>query len=598
MNGDGVGSSRPAATTMTTRPRIGAWLLLLVSACGGATTQHDAGTDASGAPDANAAMDAASDAMMDPGTDARTDAGGVFDAAGDAVTGMDASTDAGTASDARVDARTDAATIPDGGADASTDAASDAMTGMDASRDASMDASVSMDASTDAAGDATMGMDVSTDAAMDGGFAPVCSPPRNCGEVLAAGMSRGDGTYTVYPDATPVDVYCDMRTLGGGWTLVRNIAPGTTWGPFTDSLALTEAFGTYDSAWGPGTYTLPFPASPDAELLFVTRDGATWCALPYAQVTAPNASLEALNATVIGASGPPLLGAGEAVNVLHRAGVPEDPWVGCSGDHTANTAQMLYGEAGNTLYTSLLRSGGGMAVFVREPAALTDRDADGVPDACDGCPATADPDQTDTDGDGVGDACDGCPDLYDADQTDTDGDGAGDACDSCPDLYDPDRQLGWAEGYNQGPTLQHARFAGPERCITWDLGTLPQNANVGLALTAADPDVGLAAMRVDISLERAAVGQITLTPAAELVLNRLPASDVLARNPNRVAFLATIDDVNAVLGGLSYTAGTLRGPQSIRVTVSDEGASGGGPPPTFSPVEILSAEVVFQVLIR
>ena len=35
-----------------------------------------------------------------------------------------------------------------------------------------------------------------------------------------------------------------------------------------------------------------------------------------------------------------------------------------------------------------------------------DEDGDGVPDACDVCPATADADQADADGDGVGDACD------------------------------------------------------------------------------------------------------------------------------------------------------------------------------------------------
>ena len=105
-----------------------------------------------------------------------------------------------------------------------------------------------------------------------------------------------------------------------------------------------------------------------------------------------------------------------------------------------------------------------------------DADGDGVPDASDNCPSTANADQADTDGDGQGDACDAdddndgvadgsdqcpgtatgttvaadgcadpdgdgvsdhagdnCPSTANADQTDTDGDGQGNACDSDDD---------------------------------------------------------------------------------------------------------------------------------------------------------------------
>lgn len=73
----------------------------------------------------------------------------------------------------------------------------------------------------------------------------------------------------------------------------------------------------------------------------------------------------------------------------------------------------------------------------------TDRDADGIPDADDNCPAVSNPDQLDSDGDGEGNACDddddndGVPDADDncpvdanPDQGDLDGDGIGSACDS------------------------------------------------------------------------------------------------------------------------------------------------------------------------
>jgi hypothetical protein len=66
-----------------------------------------------------------------------------------------------------------------------------------------------------------------------------------------------------------------------------------------------------------------------------------------------------------------------------------------------------------------------------------DADADGVPDARDGCPADDDPGQDDADLDGIGDVCDDCPAAPNAGQDDADADGFGDACDGCPSIADP-----------------------------------------------------------------------------------------------------------------------------------------------------------------
>lgn len=71
-----------------------------------------------------------------------------------------------------------------------------------------------------------------------------------------------------------------------------------------------------------------------------------------------------------------------------------------------------------------------------------DTDGDGVEDAIDNCPGTANPGQGDADGDGIGDACDpdtdgdgvangsdNCAEVPNPSQSDGDGDGVGDACD-------------------------------------------------------------------------------------------------------------------------------------------------------------------------
>ncbi len=84
---------------------------------------------------------------------------------------------------------------------------------------------------------------------------------------------------------------------------MRNTASGTSWGPFTDSLALTEVLGNYNATWSNETYSMAAEIPPMAELLFISGDKSAWCVLSHSEVVATNESLTALNATVVASGG-------------------------------------------------------------------------------------------------------------------------------------------------------------------------------------------------------------------------------------------------------------------------------------------------------
>jgi len=109
-----------------------------------------------------------------------------------------------------------------------------------------------------------------------------------------------------------------------------------------------------------------------------------------------------------------------------------------------------------------------------------DTDGEGVCDAFDNCPDTANPSQADSDGDGDGDACDPCPSdplndsdgdgfcnsedncpwVSNTDQVDTDNDGFGDACDLGYSIHNQAFCVGLPEA-----------FGDPDAIATWESAT-------------------------------------------------------------------------------------------------------------------------------
>lgn len=119
---------------------------------------------------------------------------------------------------------------------------------------------------------------------------------------------------------------------------------------------------------------------------------------------------------------------------------------------------------------------------------IVDADSDGIADATDNCPNTANADQADNDQNGVGDLCD--PDI--------DGDGIANEADNCPNTANPDQLDFDANGTgDKCDNHTYTRLFNPESVVRYKDYYLVSNIGVALDPDGADGDGTISVVNLD-----------------------------------------------------------------------------------------------------
>jgi hypothetical protein len=205
-------------------------------------------------------------------------------------------------------------------------------------------------------------------------------------ETARAQGSNGTNPHTIYydgplrpgdparlPDAKTIEVYCDLETFGGGWTLIANAAPGITW-PYFDfnfnPRRTTEDIPDfeYSSTWDhDSVYYRLFDMEGIHEdwIMFRSGDESAYCAFVRDDILQTSLLGLVRSTTILGSDGVGLRH-GEKTNHLYTGKSEKaHPLVGCEGSYAQNQNRLLWAESSAGLGSTWMSAHGGIGVFVR-----------------------------------------------------------------------------------------------------------------------------------------------------------------------------------------------------------------------------------------